>query len=646
MYGYILQPFTPQKTRDKMTAPRQKCGMKTIKLSISVMAHPSRAQFFPYLQEKLGLSLSQFSIDQKNNLIENCKASWLLHDSTADFHCVVQDDAVICDHFREKATAFIAEQEKRRAAEGKPAQGYNFFLKQDRRKTPLWVKDGVYTDNVTRGGVAICLPVSHIKPMLIEFDRQRSRHDDDRISEYIKRRRMKILFPVPSFIGHRGDIDSVAGNPRGLDVWKFDGQEPVTIPKIIHQLWVGPNPPPLKWMDTWKEKNPAWQYRLWGNDEIRGAHWENQKHLDYYWQRKIWHGVSDVCTYEILYHNGGFMIGADSICLNPIDELYYNDYDAYSVYEHEQLRPGLISPLHACKKGSQFARELIDGLRRKDAVGEPWKTVGNQYMGEMFRKTRANVKIFPSHYFNWPHFADGKEYAGPDKIYARQQWGTSRQIYARGVKETKEGETEMEKILNGILSETAGKKFLMLADGQIDYILKNLASVIDVPGDVVELGCNVGVTSSYLQRFIKAAGVDKKLYVYDSFEGLPPKTAEDGATPCDAGASAVSIEQFKKTFADAGVELPIINKGFFGSIADAYYPDKICFAFFDGDFYSSIMDSFKKVYDKMVPGGVILIHDYKWLNFPGVLKACEDFLVGKPEKTFQEIFGIGKMVKQ
>ena len=572
----------------------------------------------------------------------------MLYDPAADFHCVVQDDAIVCDNFREKAAAFIAEQEKKRKAALRPAQGYNFFLKQDRHKSPLWPQDGVYIDRVTRGGVAICLPTAHILPMLREYDRQRSKHDDDRISEYVKRNGLRMIFPVPSLIGHRSEVNSVAGNGHSLDVWKFDGREPVTIPKIIHQLWVGPLPPPLKWMDTWKEKHPTWQYRLWDNEVIRGCHWANQKHLDYYWDRKIWHGVSDVCTYEILYHNGGFMIGADAICLNPIDELFYNDYDSYSVYEHEKLRPGLISPLHACVKGSQFAKELIDGLKRKVTVGEPWKTTGNQYMGEMFRKTRAKVKIFPSHYFNWPHFADEKEYDGPDKIYARQMWGSSKLNYAQGVKEIDKEATGMEKILNEILADTKGKKFLMLADGQIDYILKNLALVIELPGDVVELGCNVGVTSSYLQRLIKAAGAEERkyLYVYDSFEGLPPKTPEDGATPCDAGASAVSIEMFKRTFEDAGVPMPIIHKGFFGDVPDEYYPEKICFAFFDGDFYGSIMDSFKKVYDKMVTGGVILIHDYKWLNFPGVQKACEDFLRDKPEKDFQEIFGIGKVVKK
>jgi O-methyltransferase len=203
----------------------------------------------------------------------------------------------------------------------------------------------------------------------------------------------------------------------------------------------------------------------------------------------------------------------------------------------------------------------------------------------------------------------------------------------------------MNEIVKDVLKDAEGKNFVMLAEGQLEYILENLASVLDVPGDVVELGCNVGMTSSFLQRLIKRSMVNKKLYAYDSFEGLPPKQLEDGATPCDKGASAVSLDMFRQTFKDAGLALPFINKGFFGDIPDDKYPDKICFAFF-GDFYSSIMDSFKKIYDRLSPGAIVLVHDYDWVNFPGVKKACDDFLSDKPEKVVKGMFGIGKMVKQ
>jgi O-methyltransferase len=204
----------------------------------------------------------------------------------------------------------------------------------------------------------------------------------------------------------------------------------------------------------------------------------------------------------------------------------------------------------------------------------------------------------------------------------------------------------MRKIVTEIMKDFPGIKFIMLGDGQIEYIMDNLASVLKLPGDVVELGCNVGMTTSFLRRLLNAAGSDKEIHVYDSFQGLPGKTAEDGATPCDFGSSAVPHQAVLDTFSKAGLTPPVINKGWFSEIPDDRYPEKICFAFLDGDFYGSIMDSFRKVYHKMVPGGIILVHDYDWAPFPGVKMACDEFCADKPEKVASEIFGIGKMVKK
>ena len=34
----------------------------------------------------------------------------------------------------------------------------------------------------------------------------------------------------------------------------------MSIPKIIHQLWIGPKPAPTKLMNTWKEKHEKLGY--------------------------------------------------------------------------------------------------------------------------------------------------------------------------------------------------------------------------------------------------------------------------------------------------------------------------------------------------------------------------------------------------
>lgn len=48
-----------------------------------------------------------------------------------------------------------------------------------------------------------------------------------------------------------------------------------------------------------------------------------------------------------------------------------------------------------------------------------------------------------------------------------------------------------------------------------------------VPGDVVELGCNAGLTSVYLQMLIDEFDPSRTLHVYDSFAGLPACGPED-----------------------------------------------------------------------------------------------------------------------
>lgn len=405
--------------------------IKKIKLSISVMAHPSREKYFSELRERL--DNPRFSIDKKNNLIENCKASWKMYDPKADFHVVIQDDAIVCSHFRERAEQFITEREAERVYNQEPPQAYNFFLKRERNEN-LKYPDGYVIDNVVRGGVAVCMPVNMIEPMLVEFDKQTDPFDDGRITVFMRKNRYKCLFSIPSLVDHRDHEFSVAGNNAGNGriAYSFIDNLKPTIPKIIHQLWIGPKPAPVKWMETWKKINPDWIYKLWTDKEIKNEKWINKKHIDYYYQKQIWHGVADVARYEILYNYGGCFFDADSECILPIDELFCDGREGYSCYENEKVRPGLIHPLIAAPKESDFAAELIEGLSALKEVGEPWKTTGNKYMGEMVRKTNCNVKIFPSHYFIPEHFT-GEKYEGNGKIYARHLWGTTLENYETGV---------------------------------------------------------------------------------------------------------------------------------------------------------------------------------------------------------------------
>ena len=165
---------------------------------------------------------------------------------------------------------------------------------------------------------------------------------------------------------------------------------------------------------------------------------------------------------------------------------------------------------------------------------------------------------------------------------------------------------------------------------ELTVILTELKSVLDqkVEGDAVELGCYEGTSALFLQRVLKDIAPDKKLWLYDSFEGLPDKTAQDqSALGVDfkQGQLRASKARLAKNFVKAGLKIPEIKKAWFYELDPHDLPEAICFAFLDGDFYESIKDSLKLVWPKMSEGSVVIADDYQNAKLPGVRLAVDEW---------------------
>jgi O-methyltransferase len=96
------------------------------------------------------------------------------------------------------------------------------------------------------------------------------------------------------------------------------------------------------------------------------------------------------------------------------------------------------------------------------------------------------------------------------------------------------------------------------------------------------------------------------------------------------GELAVSKKQLLQNFRAANLTPPIVHKGWFSQLTERDVPDRIAFAFLDGDFYESIMDSLKLIWPRMGQGGVVLIDDYGRDALPGPERAVRDFFGGQP----------------
>ncbi len=193
------------------------------------------------------------------------------------------------------------------------------------------------------------------------------------------------------------------------------------------------------------------------------------------------------------------------------------------------------------------------------------------------------------------------------------------------------------------------KKYPIITDqielDELEVILREFERVIDegIAGDVVEFGCFSGTTSLFLQRLLLAKKSDKKLFVYDSFDGLPEKTKEDQSplgVDFKRGELKTSKAQFIENFRRANLPPPNITKGWFSEIDPERVPNQICFAFLDGDYYKSIRASLDLIKDKLAAGAIIIIDDYDNPRLPGAKKAVSDSYARSYRVTARASLGI------
>jgi len=205
----------------------------------------------------------------------------------------------------------------------------------------------------------------------------------------------------------------------------------MNIEKKITHIWIGSKQAPTKWMNTWKEKHPEWEYNVFTDEMLHSRKWYNQHLLDRYYEAGCYAGAHDVIRYELIHERGGFWPSADSICLHPVDELFTSPpTHAYTVYENEKAKPGYTSPILAANKGNKVLKTIIETLHKLPArnlnVKHPYLYTGNHFLSKLLPLMKDDVTIWPSYTLIPQWYAKGsKRYDGTGKVYAEQYWGST-----------------------------------------------------------------------------------------------------------------------------------------------------------------------------------------------------------------------------
>ena len=184
-----------------------------------------------------------------------------------------------------------------------------------------------------------------------------------------------------------------------------------------------------------------------------------------------------------------------------------------------------------------------------------------------------------------------------------------------------------------IISDQVDAKELGALLRELEMVLQSGAT-----GNVVEFGCYVGTTSLFIRRLLDAYDFTGEFHVYDSFAGLPEKTQADASAAGEqfkAGELLAPRKTFIQNFKKSGLKPPIIHKGWFADFSPNNVPEDISFAFFDGDFYESIVDSFRVCDGKFQETATIIVDDYANEALPGAARAVDEWLTNHRQFTIR-----------
>jgi hypothetical protein len=142
---------------------------------------------------------------------------------------------------------------------------------------------------------------------------------------------------------------------------------------------------------------------------------------------------------------------------------------------------------------------------------------------------------------------------------------------------------------------------------------------------------------------LRRAGVNRKIHLFDSFEGLSKPGEKDGTFWSTGGLSA---DESKARQNLAGFS----NAAFYRGWIPERFPEvgdrSFALVHIDVDLYQPTLDSLAFFYPRMVKGGLIICDDYGFTTCPGAREAMDSFFGHMPELVVHLPTGQGLVLKE
>ncbi len=172
-------------------------------------------------------------------------------------------------------------------------------------------------------------------------------------------------------------------------------------------------------------------------------------------------------------------------------------------------------------------------------------------------------------------------------------------------------------------------------------------------GDFVECGVFQGDMSFVVYHAAGLAGSGRRLVLFDSFEGLDPAQIAPGEYGGNESYVEIANGYYRKpglyeSVVDrfAGNPEVSVHRGFLPAVLDGRAPDAIAWLHVDLNSALAEVAVLEALFDRVTPGGLVLLDDYGWIAY-GAQKTAEDAFFAKRGYQVLELpTGQGLVVKR
>lgn len=187
------------------------------------------------------------------------------------------------------------------------------------------------------------------------------------------------------------------------------------------------------------------------------------------------------------------------------------------------------------------------------------------------------------------------------------------------------------------------RSYNALAQLECEYAQGLLLEIVtkNIPGDIVEFGIYQGWWINFLWQASETVGLRRRIYGFDSFEGLSEPHPEHDQAFWKKGQYACGLEQVSKNVRLTERPRLKLVKGFFEKSLlspEALLAEQFCYARIDCDIYQPALDCLHYLGPRLADGAIVVFDDWPHTRGFGEQRALEEWLPAVPELQFEFLF--------